>query len=119
MKRRHLKRRAGLHPKDIHLKNVIVQGQRAKVIDVSKYVAPGDADPVWEALAEAYRRYYPAIRGRGIPIWLIETVKRAYRDQGMGTRPGTASLDAFAGRMLRLAKACRLGGGRRTPLEAA
>lgn len=110
-------RRAGLHPKDVHLKNVIVQGSKAKMIDVSKYVAPGDADPVWEALAAAYERYYPAIRGRAVPVWLIETVKRAYREQPTGGPAG--SLDAFARRMLRLHKALRLVPGRRTPLEAA
>ena len=113
---RHQARRRGLHPKDVHLKNVIVQDGRAKMIDVSKYVAPGDDDPVWEALAEAYRRYYPAIRGRAVPVWLIETVKRVYREQDPG---GAFSLDAFAQRMLKLAKVLRFGSGRRTPLEAA
>src|SRR5256714_9628891 len=44
---RHLARQLGLHPKDIHLKNVLLQGDRARIVDVSKYVAPGDADPVW------------------------------------------------------------------------
>ena len=103
-------RRAGLHPTEVHLKKVIVQDGRAKVIDVSKYVAPGDDDPVWEALAEAYRRYYPAIRGRAIPVWLIETVKRAYREQPPG---GTGGLDALARRMFRLAKVLRFTQGSR------
>lgn len=103
-------RRAGLHPKDVHLKNVIVQDGRGKVIDVSKYVAPGDDDPVWEALAEAYHRYYPAIRGRAIPVWLIETVKRAYREQPPG---GPGGLDALARRMFRLAKVLRFTQGSR------
>jgi hypothetical protein len=73
---RNYARSVGLHPKDVHLKNVLLQGDRAKILDVSKYVAPGDEDPVWDALAEGYRRLYPFLRGRRIPVWLIEQVKR-------------------------------------------
>ena len=69
-------RQVGLHPKDVHLKNVLLQGERARVLDVSKYVAPGDDDPVWDQLTEGYRRVYPLIRGRRIPVWLMELVKR-------------------------------------------
>jgi len=46
---------------------------------VSKYVAPGDEDNAWEALAEGYRRLYPLLRGRRIRVWLIELVKRRYK----------------------------------------
>ncbi len=74
-------RQVGLHPKDVHLKNVLLQGDRARILDVSKYVAPGDEDRVWDALAEGYRRVYPLIRGRRIPVWLIERVKRRYKDR--------------------------------------
>jgi hypothetical protein len=91
-------RRLGLHPKDVHLKNVLLQGERARVIDVSKYVAPGDEDRVWDHLAEGYRRFYPLLRGRRIPVWVIELVKRRYKAQ----RPDQFSLDLFAARMLRL-----------------
>ena len=69
-------RLVGLHPKDVHLKNVLLQGERARVLDVSKYVAPGDDDPVWDQLAQGYRRVYRLIRGRRIPVWLMELVKR-------------------------------------------
>jgi hypothetical protein len=72
-------RSVGLHPKDVHLKNIVLQGDRARILDVSKYVAPGDEDRVWDTLAEGYRRFYPLIRGRRIPIWLIERVKRRYK----------------------------------------
>jgi hypothetical protein len=91
-------RHVGLHPKDIHLKNVLLQGNRARILDVSKYVAPGDEDPVWEHLAEGYRRFYPLIRGRRIPVWVIEMVKRRYRAQAKEQ----FSLDLFGARMLRL-----------------
>jgi hypothetical protein len=69
-------RQVGLHPKDVHLKNILLQGERARILDVSKYVAPGDADPVWDQLAQGYRRFYPLLRGRRIPVWLMELVKR-------------------------------------------
>ena len=91
-------RRVGLHPKDIHLKNVLLQGSRARILDVSKYVAAGDEDRVWEHLAEGYRRFYPLIRGRRIPVWVIERVKRRYRAQAKEH----FSLDLFAAGMLRL-----------------
>ncbi len=97
-------RAVGLHPKDIHLKNVVVQGGRAKVLDVSKYVLPGDEDRVWEHLAEGYHRFYPLLRGRRIPVGVIELAKRLYKAQA----PEDFSLDAFAGRMLRLLRTRRL-----------
>jgi hypothetical protein len=68
-------RQVGLHPKDVHLKNILLQGDRARILDVSKYITPGD-DLVWDQLAQGYRRIYPLIRGRRIPVWLMELVKR-------------------------------------------
>lgn len=91
-------RQVGLHPKDIHLKNVLLQGNRALIVDVSKYVAPGDEDRVWDHLAEGYRRFYPLIRGRRIPLWAIQMVKRRYQAQPKEQ----FSLDVFGARMLRL-----------------
>jgi len=90
-------RAVGLHPKDVHLKNVLLQDGRGKVLDVSKYVAPGDEDRVWDHLAEGYRRFYPLLRGRRIPVWVIELAKRRYKAQPRDQ----FSLDAFAGRMAR------------------
>jgi hypothetical protein len=87
-------RRVGLHPKDVHLKNVLLQGDRGKILDVSKYVAPGDEDPVWDHLAEGYRRLYPVLRGRPIPVCVIERVKRRYKAKIRGRQvpkpPSTA-----------------------------
>jgi hypothetical protein len=91
-------RQVGLHPKDIHLKNVLLQGDRGRILDVSKYVAPGDEDRVWDHLAEGYRRFYPLIRGRRIPVWVIETVKRRYKAQPKEQ----FSLDVFGAKMLRI-----------------
>jgi hypothetical protein len=95
---RNYARQVGLHPKDIHLKNVLLQGDRARILDVSKYVAPGDKDRVWEHLAEGYRRFYPLIRGRRIPVWVIELVKRRYRAQPTEQ----FSLEVFGAKMLRV-----------------
>jgi hypothetical protein len=95
---RHHARQVGLHPKDVHLKNVLLQGNRGKILDVSKYVAPGDEDRVWDHLAEGYRRFYPVIRGRRIPVWVIEMVKRRYKAQPKEQ----FSLDLFGAKMLRI-----------------
>ena len=91
-------RSRGLNPKDVHLHNVLVQDGRAKILDVSKYVAPGDEDRVWDHLAEGYRRFYPLIKGRRIPVWVIELAKRRYKAQPKEQ----FSLDLFGARMLRI-----------------
>ena len=95
---RHHARQVGLHPKDVHLKNVLLQGNRGKILDVSKYVVSGDEDRVWDHLAEGYRRFYPVIRGRRIPVWVIEMVKRRYKAQPKEQ----FSLDLFGAKMLRV-----------------
>ncbi|MGA8943683.1 MAG: serine/threonine protein kinase [Thermoactinomyces sp.] len=71
-------RRKGLNPRDIHLKNVILQHGRAKLLDVSEYLKPGN-DRRWDYLVEGYYEWYPLIRGRKIPDWLIDSVKRMYK----------------------------------------
>lgn len=70
----------GLNPRDIHFKNVILQGDRAKVIDVSEYMNPGN-DRRWDDLVEGYRLFYPLIRGKKVPSWLMEAVKNIYYQQ--------------------------------------
>jgi hypothetical protein len=47
-------REKGLNPRDIHLKNILLQGGRAKLLDVSEYIKPGN-DFRWEHLYKAYR----------------------------------------------------------------
>ncbi|MGM7635712.1 serine/threonine protein kinase [Bacillus sp. Hm123] len=71
-------RQVGLNPRDIHLKNIIMQDETIKLIDVSEYVLPGD-DKRWEHLKEGYRMYYPLIRHRKIPIELIDFAKGHYQ----------------------------------------
>lgn len=75
---RRLARERGLNPRDIHLKNVIVQNGRAKVLDVSEYVLEGD-DHRWDHLMWAYNLFYPGIEGKKIPLWLLDFIKSGYR----------------------------------------
>jgi hypothetical protein len=82
-KARDYARQAGLNPRDIHLKNVLLQQGRAKLLDVSEYVKPGN-DGRWDHLVQAYRKFYPLIAGRKIPVWLIEMVKKTYYRQVAG-----------------------------------
>lgn len=70
-------RGVGLNPRDIHLKNVIVQDGRAKVIDVSEYIQEGD-DKRWDHLVWAYYQFYDRIAGKSIPSWVLDTIKNWY-----------------------------------------
>ncbi|MDT8862884.1 serine/threonine protein kinase [Alkalihalobacillus sp. MEB130] len=74
----------GLNPRDIHLKNILLHEGRAKLIDVSEYMKEGD-DQRWGYLKEGYLQYYHLIEGREVPIWILETVKKWYRQQQKGT----------------------------------
>jgi hypothetical protein len=71
-------RSVGLNPRDIHLKNIILQEDTVKLIDVSEYVKSGN-DKRWEHLKEGYRLYYPLLASRKIPPSLIEFVKKQYK----------------------------------------
>lgn len=95
-------RSQGLNPRDIHLKNVLMQEGRAKVIDVSEYVKEGN-DNRWEHLAWAYRHIYPMINTVKVPLWMLESIRHWYN------RVDKASfvLDDFSYRLLRLFKSNR------------
>jgi serine/threonine protein kinase len=82
-------RKKGLNPRDIHLKNILLQEGKAKIIDVSEYLLPGN-DHRWEHLKRGYEEYYHLIDGRAIPSWLLETVRKNYN-----TRQSTAIEDFF------------------------
>ncbi|KSU64442.1 serine/threonine protein kinase [[Bacillus] enclensis] len=70
-------REKGLNPRDIHLKNILMKDGRAKIIDVSEYVLPGN-DFRWEHLKKGYEDYYQLIDGKAVPFWLVETVRKWY-----------------------------------------
>ncbi|MFE8699577.1 serine/threonine protein kinase [Cytobacillus sp. FJAT-54145] len=67
----------GMNPRDIHLKNVIMNEGRAKLIDVSEYMKEGD-DGRWAYLKRGYKDYYHLIDGKAIPIWMVESVRKWY-----------------------------------------
>lgn len=68
----------GLNPRDIHLKNVLLQEGRGIVIDVSEYVKDGN-DQRWEHLLWAYNQIYPLVEGKSVPFWMLETIKSWYQ----------------------------------------
>jgi serine/threonine protein kinase len=74
-------RNKGLNPRDIHLKNILLQNGRAKIIDVSEYVLPGN-DFRWEHLKKGYEQYYHLIDGNSVPFWLVETIRKWYNQRG-------------------------------------
>lgn len=74
---RHYARKQGLNPRDIHLNNILLQNGHAKLLDVSEYLLPGN-DRRWELLRWGYIYFYPLIRGRKVPKWLIISVKNGY-----------------------------------------
>lgn len=74
---RRFARDKGLNPRDIHLKNVLLQDGHAKLLDVSEYLKPGD-DGRWDHMVQAYHRFYPLFRGKRIPAALLEEIKQAY-----------------------------------------
>lgn len=74
-------RNKGLNPRDIHLKNILLQNGRAKIIDISEYVLPGN-DFRWEHLKKGYEQYYHLIDGNSVPFWLVETVRKWYNQRG-------------------------------------
>lgn len=70
----------GLNPRDIHLKNILLHKGRAKILDVSEYIKPGN-DKRWEYLKEGYYEYYSIIDGKALPHWIIETVRKWYNQK--------------------------------------
>ncbi|UHA73432.1 serine/threonine protein kinase [Paenibacillus sp. 481] len=90
-------REKGLNPRDIHLKNVLLQNGRGKVLDVSEYIQPGN-DKRWEHLVWAYDNVYPLIEGKKMPIWVLDAVKNGYYHLD----PSNINLQEFADRISRL-----------------
>jgi hypothetical protein len=94
---RELVRIRGLNPRDIHLKNVILQNGRGKVLDVSEYALEGD-DKRWEHLLWAHRIFYQSVEGKKIPGWVLESIKNGY----VKLDQANLSLDDFAQRISQL-----------------
>ena len=90
-------RNKGLNPRDIHLKNILLQNGRAKIIDVSEYTLPGD-DFRWEHLKKGYEQYYHLIDGNSVPFWLMETIRKWYNQRGKNS----SSYEEFTKTILKL-----------------
>jgi len=73
-------RNKGLNPRDIHLKNILLQNGRAKILDVSEYIQSGN-DFRWEHLKKGYEQYYHLIDGKSVPFWLVETIRKWYNQR--------------------------------------
>lgn len=73
-------RSKGLNPRDIHLKNILLQDGRAKILDVSEYKLPGN-DNRWEDLKTGYKQFYHLIDGKPVPFWLVETIRKWYHQR--------------------------------------
>lgn len=73
-------RNKGLNPRDIHLKNILLQNGRAKILDVSEYIQSGN-DFRWEHLKKGYEQYYHLIDGKSVPFWLVETIQKWYNQR--------------------------------------
>lgn len=74
-------RSRGLHPHDVHGRNVMVQGGRGLVVDVSDFLKEEDCTK-WADLKAAYHRFYRPwlmpLRLR-VPYLLLDTVRFGYR----------------------------------------
>lgn len=90
-------RNKGLNPRDIHLKNILLQNGRAKIIDVSEYVLPGN-DYRWEHLKKRYEQYYHLIDGNSVPFWLVETIRKWYNQRA----ETSSSFEEFTKKILKL-----------------
>ncbi|MCK1998904.1 serine/threonine protein kinase [Psychrobacillus psychrodurans] len=90
-------RNKGLNPRDNHLKNILLQNGRAKIIDVSEYVLPGN-DYRWEHLKKGYEQYYHLIDGNSVPFWLVETIRKWYNQRA----ETSSSFEEFTKKILKL-----------------
>lgn len=90
-------RSQGLNPRDIHLKNVLLQEGRGKVLDVSEYIKEGN-DSRWEHLVWTYKHFYPLISEVQVPLWILETITNWYNR----IDKGNFGIEDFSKRVSRL-----------------
>ncbi|MCH7322764.1 serine/threonine protein kinase [Solibacillus sp. MA9] len=90
-------RSKGLNPRDIHLKNIILQNGKVKIIDVSEYTVPGN-DFRWEHLKKGYEQYYHLIDGNSVPYWIVATIQKWYYQR----RKNSFSYEEFTKTIIKL-----------------
>ena len=75
-------RRRGLHPHDVHAKNVLMTADgRGLVADISDFLEP-ESDGKWEDLKRAYYKFYRPWFYRHpvpIPLWVLNLIRKSYR----------------------------------------
>jgi hypothetical protein len=74
-------RSMGLHPHDVHAKNVMIQDTRGLIVDISDFLKEEDCI-MWEDYKTAYYRLYRPVASRWrfpVPRLVLETVRRGYR----------------------------------------
>ena len=74
-------RKRGLHPHDVHGRNVMMHEGRGLVVDVSDFLEREDCGK-WEDLKQAYWRFYRPFFMRlriRAPYWLLDGVRMGYR----------------------------------------
>jgi hypothetical protein len=74
-------RRRGLHPHDIHGKNVMLFEGRGIVVDISDFLKQDDCT-MWDDLKKAYFKFYvPFMLRRPVPVpfFLVEMIRKGYR----------------------------------------
>lgn len=74
-------RSRGLHPHDVHAKNVMIKEGRGLIVDVSDFLKQQDCS-MWEDYKKAYYRLYRPIASRWmfpVPRLILETVRKGYQ----------------------------------------
>ncbi|WP_364151909.1 serine/threonine protein kinase [Paenibacillus sp. LPE1-1-1.1] len=74
-------RSRGLHPHDVHGKNVMVKDGRGIVLDISDFLKE-EPCTMWEDLKKAYNKIYmPFLSKKAIPVpeWVLNGVRKGYR----------------------------------------
>jgi len=74
-------RSRGLHPHDVHGRNVMMQDGRGLVVDVSDFLKEEECTK-WEDLKRAYHRVYRPVfmrLGVRVPYFVLDFVRQGYR----------------------------------------
>ncbi|MFD1773713.1 serine/threonine-protein kinase [Paenibacillus rhizophilus] len=71
----------GLHPHDVHAKNVMLGDGRGLIVDISDFLKQEDCT-MWDDFKKAYSRLYRPVASLGVfpvPDTVLEAVRKGYR----------------------------------------
>lgn len=74
-------RKRGLYPHDVHVKNIMMMGNRGVVVDISDFKHK-EYCSLWDDFKKAYYRYYVPFLYRftiPIPEFLLNLIRKSYR----------------------------------------